>query len=200
MHPGGPSQDSHQAIDLAAGLDRVMGDHAMHLRVLGRFRADYRDTVARLRQALRDNEPALAQRVVHTLKGAAAMIEARSLRQLALETELALRELALRQQGCVESHLIDRLEAELARVLVQLDLLLSPPQDAMSGTAASSGELACLRAMLDTGDGAAPALLEARHAAFLAALGPERMRRLDAAVESFDFERALAVLEEKGGN
>lgn len=198
MQAGDPGQDSHQAIDLAAGLDRVMGDHAMHLRVLGRFRADYRDTVARLRQAIEDGEPALAQRVVHTLKGAAAMIEARTLRQLALEVELTLRELSLRPQGRVEPHLIDGLEAELARVLVQLDLLLSTPQDAMNGAAASSGELACLRAMLDIGDGTAPALLEARHAAFLAALGPERMRQLDAAVGSFDFERALAVLEEKG--
>ena len=193
MQASGPGQDSHQAIDLAVGLDRVMGDHAMHLRVLGRFRADYRDTVARLRQAILDGEPALAQRVVHTLKGAAAMIEARTLRQLALDTELALR-----AQGCADPHLIDGLEAELARVLVQLDLLLSTPQDATNGAAASSGELACLRVMLDIGDGTAPALLEARHAAFLAALGPERMRQLDAAVGSFDFERALAVLEIKG--
>lgn len=195
MNPSGPRQASHQAIDLAAGLDRVMGDHAMHQRVLGRFRTDYRDTVARLRQAMADREPALAQRVVHTLKGAAAMIEARSLRQLALEVELALR-----AQGCAASHLLDSLDAELARVLAQLDAVLSSPQDAADGGVASSGELACLRAMLDIGDGTAPALLETRHAAFLAALGAERMRRLDAAVGSFDFERALAVLEEKGGS
>lgn len=195
MPPSAPSQDSRQAIDLVAGLDRVMGDHAMHLRVLGRFRADYRDTVSRLRRAIEDSDPALAQRLVHTLKGAAAMIEARPLRQLALETELALR-----AQGSAHAHLIDGLEAELARVLAQLDLLLSPPLDTPHGAAASSGELARLRAMLDIGDGAATALLAARHAAFLAALGPERMRQLDAAVGNFDFERALAVLEENSGN
>lgn len=195
MPPSAPPPACHQAIDLAAGLDRMMGDHAMHLRVLGRFRADYRDTVARLRQAIGDGEPVLAQRVVHTLKGAAAMIEARALRQLALDTELALR-----AQGNADPRLIDTLETELARVLVQLDLLLSAPEDTGSGAAASRGELACLRAMLDVGDGTAPALLEARHAAFLAALGPERMRQLDAAVGSFDFERALAVLEKNRGS
>ncbi|MBQ5948764.1 Hpt domain-containing protein [Massilia sp. ST3] len=171
-----------------------MGDRAMHLRVLGRFRTDYRDTILRLRQALLAGDAVLAQRITHTLKGAAAMIEARRLRQLALDTELAVR-----AQGNADAVLTGELEAELARVLAEVDAVLAAPPAAAGahGTgAASSGELASLRAMLDIGDGAVPALLEARRGAFLAALGAERMRRLDAAVSSFDFERALAVLEE----
>lgn len=199
MAETGPRQDSKEAggeaLDLAAGLDRVMGDRAMYLRVLARFGTDYRDIVARLRPALQSSDPALAQRIVHTLKGAAAMIEANRLRQLARDIELALR-----AQGSAAPLLIDALEAELARVLAQVDTVLSAPEHAAApgGSPASRGELACLRAMLDIGDGAAPALLEARRAAFLAALGAERMRRLEAAVGRFDFEGALAVLEEKG--
>ncbi|MEH6436813.1 Hpt domain-containing protein [Massilia sp. DD77] len=187
-----------QALDLAAGLERVMGDRAMHLRVLGRFRTDYRDTIPRLRQALLAGDTVLAQRITHTLKGAAAMIEARRLRQLALDTEHAVR-----AQGGAGAVPTGELEAELARVLAEVDAALAAPHAATGlhgGGAASNGELASLRAMLDLGDGAAPALLEARRGAFLATLGAERMRRLDAAVSSFDFEQALAVLEEKGGN
>lgn len=183
--------DGSQALDLAAGLDRLLGDHAMHLRVLARFRADYSDIVSRLRQAVANGDDLLARRIVHTLKGAAGMVEARKLCQLAHDGETAL--LA---HGSVAPGLADELEAELACVLAQLDTALAGPADTKAATAATSEEIARLCAMLDTGDGAAPALLEARHAAFRAVLGPERMRALDAAVSAFDFERALAVLEE----
>lgn len=185
------------ALDLVAGLDRVMGDRAMHLRVLARFRSDYHDAAARLRRALAAGDAALAQRVVHTLKGAAAMVEARRLRQLALGVELAFRthgEAALQPA----SALADELAAELGRVLEQLDTVLSAPRQDAVVAAASPEEVVRLRAMLDIGDGAALALLAQRHDAFLAALGPERMRLLDAAVRDFDFERALAVLEGRG--
>ena len=39
------------ALDYAAGLERMMGDREMFLRVLARFRGDYRDSVARVRLA-----------------------------------------------------------------------------------------------------------------------------------------------------
>lgn len=190
----GPHDDSHQAIDLAAGLDRVMGDREMYLRVLGRFRADYHDVAQRLRAALAQADTALVQRIIHTLKGAAAMIEARLLRKLALDIELALR-----GGGQVQPPMLDRVEEELARVVAELDATLSAPAPALAAAPASLETIARLRAMLDIGDGMAPHAIAAQRAGLLATLGPERMQALDAAVRVFDFERAVEVLDGSPG-
>lgn len=186
----GTRKDGGRAIDLDAGLARVMGDRAMYLRVLGRFQAEYRDSAPRLRAALLQGDRTLVQRIIHTLKGASAMIEARRLRQFALDIELALR-----AQGSANAVMVDALEAELARVLAELDAALGGAGTPAPSVPAATGDLAALRAMLDLGNGDAPALVGAQRPALLAALGPERLRALDTAIAGFDFERALAVID-----
>jgi HPt (histidine-containing phosphotransfer) domain-containing protein len=79
-----PSGDAAVAIDLSAALDRVMGDRAMFLRLLARFAGDYRDLIARLHAAIVADDIVLAQRIAHTLKGAAGMMEALPLRRTGL--------------------------------------------------------------------------------------------------------------------
>src|SRR5690606_9596332 len=106
--------------------------------------------VARLRAALAVGDAPLAHRIAHTLKGAAAMIEARGLRALALEAEQLLR------AGDVASApLLERLETELARVIAEVDLLLGPAAGvAASGKAVlADADLTRMRALLDVGDG-----------------------------------------------
>ncbi|WP_020654416.1 Hpt domain-containing protein [Massilia niastensis] len=183
-------KDRGQAIDLDAGLERVMGDRAMYLRVLARFQADYRDSAQRLRAALLQDDPKLVQRIIHTLKGAAAMIEARRLRRLSHDIELALR-----AQAGADAAMVDALEAELARVLEALDAALAGAVLPASAMPAVTGDLATLRAMLDLGNGDAPALFATQRPALLATLGTERLRALDSAIGEFDFERALAVMD-----
>lgn len=192
------------AIDYAAGLDRVMGDQAMYLRILGRFRSDYRDKATRLRAALEANDLPLAQRIAHTLKGAAAMIEARALRRLAVDAEQQLR-----SGATAIPELLDRLDAELARVMAQVETLLQAPAQ-MDGKAAAevdaevtplgAAELERLCGMLDTGDSAAQDFIEDRQAGLHALLGAPRMARLQAAVAAFDFERALQLLRPGAGS
>lgn len=196
------------AIDLAAALERVMGERALLQRVLARFASDYRDVGARLRAALsmdgNTRDAALAQRIAHTLKGASAMIDADLLRRRALALELALKE--GNSDGAGLPALVDALDAELARVLRQVETMLAAPEAAFAAAAAAAAavaepipepELARLRAMLDIGDGRAPELVRQWRAGLEVVLGHERMRALDAAIERFDFERALALLEQQ---
>ena len=185
-------------IDLAAGLDRVMGDTAMFLRLLARFADDYRDLATRLRAALDAGDAVLAQRIAHTLKGAAGMLEARHLRGLALEVELALK-----AGGAAPTALIDALDAELARVLVEVDALLAAPDAPLSAVALAAlpvdaRDLARLREMFDTGDGRAPELVALLRPRLLVTLGSDRMAALESAVRRFDFEHALVLLERVG--
>ena len=200
---GADVADMMPAIDLAAALERAMGDRGLLQRVLARFAVDYRDVVARLRAALDAGDGVLAQRIAHTLKGAASMIDAGGLRQLAQEVESAIKG----GNGAPPAS-IDALDAELTRVLEKVDMLLATsmapppvaPTAAMPAAAATpidEQDLARLRAMLDIGDGRAPDLVRQWHPHLLATLGQDRMHTLDSAIGRFDFERALALLEEQ---
>ncbi|MCA1248828.1 Hpt domain-containing protein [Massilia sp. MS-15] len=179
------------ALDVATGLDRLMGDRAMYLRVVARFRADYAGAVAHLRAALAAADLALAQRLAHTIKGAAAMIEARTLRALAQELEHGLR------AGAPADHaLAARMDTELARVIVQVDALLASaavPEAGGSGTL-DDGDMAQLCTLLDLGDSGAQEFVARKRAGLCARLGEARMAELEQAVAAFDFERALATL------
>lgn len=192
------------AIDFAAGLERVMDDRALFLRVLGRFAGDYRDIAARLHAALDAGDAVLAHRIAHTLKGAAGMIEANRLRQLALEVELAMK-----AGGPAPLALIAALDEELARVLAEVDALLAAPETqtlaptptpapAPASSPAARDDLARLRDMLDLGDGRAPDLAVQLRPRLLASMGSEKVAAFDAALRRFDFENALALLEQAG--
>lgn len=199
-----PDPASMQALDAVAGLERMMGDEAMYLRVLARFRSDYADNVARLRAAIAGSDASLAHRLAHTLKGAAAMIEARGLRALAVDIEQRLR-----AGAPADPQLVDRLEAELARVLAQIERLMVPPAaiaptagdttliggalDAALG-AALEADIAQLCALLDLGDSSAQDFMIEKRAGLRTRLGAARMAELESAMAAFDYERALCVL------
>ncbi len=202
---GAAAAPDASAIDFAAGLARVMDDRALFLRVLGRFAGDYRDLAARLHAALDAGDAVLAHRIAHTLKGAAGMIEANRLRQLALEVELALK-----AGGAAPLALIAALDEELARVLAEVDALLAAPEMPVPAPASSPAnlsttspaareDLARLRDMLDLGDGRAPDLAAQLRPRLLASMGSEKVAAFDAALRRFDFENALALLEQADG-
>jgi HPt (histidine-containing phosphotransfer) domain-containing protein len=186
------------ALDTDAGLDRMMGDRAMYLRVLARFRSDYADNVARLRGALAAGDTALAHRIAHTLKGAAAMIEARGLRTLALDVEQQLR-----AGAPADPEMLAQLEAELARVIAQVDMLATAPAaaNAMPGEAGAAlleGDMAQLCGLLDLGDSTAQDVIAEKRAGLQNHLGAMRMAELESAMAAFDYERALCVLNDRG--
>jgi two-component system sensor histidine kinase/response regulator len=192
--PAGPLPDhdpSHPAIDYAHGVARLMGDAALFARVLLRFRKEYGHAAEAIRGALAAGDVQLAQRLVHTLKGAAGMIEAVPLRTQALALEQALR-----QDGDPAPHLA-RLERALEQVLRELATAESMPP-AQVPARAHDGEsdkvLARLRTLLEDGNGDAVDLVQDAAASLTRELGEERYRRVAAAIEVFDFEGALALI------
>ncbi|MGX4643149.1 Hpt domain-containing protein [Massilia sp. SYSU DXS3249] len=179
------------AIDLEAGVERLMGNRQIYLRALARFRHDYRHAGPTIRAALAGGDLALAQRLAHTLKGAAGMIEAGALYASALALESALRG----GERHVDALFLHTEEA-LARVLRELDEM-APSEEASVSAAvpALPGARARLRAMLDIGDGAAIDLVAAARAELVAELGEREYEAVRAAVMEFDYERALELLD-----
>lgn len=192
--PALPSPPAAPVLDIEAGVDRLMGNRALYLRALVRFRTDYRDAASALRGALEAGNPLLAQRLAHTLKGAAGMIEAPALTAAALALEDALR-----GRGRHAVALLARLDAALADVLDALDAIDLQAQATPPARAPAAGDaLADLRAMLDIGDGAAVELVAEARDALRAQLGEQEYEALSASVAKFDYERALALLDRPG--
>jgi len=185
-----PLAHATPVLDSEAGVERLMGNRVLYLRILARFGNDYRDAAAEIRRALAAHDTALAQRLAHTLKGASGMIEAPALHAAAQALDDALR------GGRRDAYpLLLQLEAALAELLRELDAMavmaVATPSEALP---APANALADLRAMLEIGDGAAVELVAAAHSELCAHLGEREYAALRAAVENFDYERALLSL------
>jgi HPt (histidine-containing phosphotransfer) domain-containing protein len=182
------------ALDIEAGVERLMGNRAFYLRTLARFRTDYRQAALAIRYALDAGDGAQARRLVHTLKGAAGMIEARGLHAAALVLEAALRDGA----GGIDT-LVAQLDAALAGVLRHIDAMALMQEETPPAAPAQGDNLGRLRAMLDIGDGAAVELVLAARSELGTHLGKEGYEALNAAVAEFDYERALELLDGTNG-
>jgi two-component system sensor histidine kinase/response regulator len=187
------------AVNHADGVARLMGDAALFARVLARFRKEYRLAADNIRDALAAGDIPLALRLVHTLKGAAGMIEAVPLREAAQALEQELR------HGAADpGRRVARLERALDQVLRELDAADGMPQAALAshtpaaqdGPPAGVGESASaqLRTLLEDGNGDAVDLVEEAAAKLTKELGEECYRHIAAAIGVFDFEGALALL------
>lgn len=187
-------------LDLAGGIERVMGDRGMFARILSRFRLDYGRAASAIRTALSDGDRPLAQRLTHTLKGASGLIEARPLHLQAVALEQVLRAHSDHRSA------MDRLETELNRVLRELDKLLkdfAAPQPALGAAqpvqdhgqrSPRSDMLERLRQLLDVGDGAAVEVFAEARVRLTDVLGNAVMQEMSRAMDVFDFERALKLL------
>lgn len=192
------------AINHAGGIARLMGDGALFTRVLARFRNDYRPAAAGIRTALDGGDMALALRLVHTLKGAAGMIEAVPLRRAAHALEQMLRN---GDANAAAYAALARLQEELERVLRELDVLAGSLAERTVGMPAArapvpvptvadgAGVLQRLVALLDEGNGDAVDLVRDAAPALAAQLGDSAYRAVAEAVEGFDFDGALELLQ-----
>ncbi len=189
---------TRETIDVNDGIERVMGNRELYARMLRRFRQDYRHGVLPIRTALSLNDPVLAHRLAHTLKGASGMIGAHRLEQRASTLEEAIRTNTIALREALAS-----LTPELDKVLHLLDILLegSPPAGMPVHLPARPllGDAALLQRLLEllsNGDGAAVDLLDEAGASLQVILGQDKLARVTAAVTQFDFEAALSALGE----
>jgi HPt (histidine-containing phosphotransfer) domain-containing protein len=194
-----PAANDAPAVNHAGGIARLMGDGALFGRVLARFRNEYRQAAAGIRTAHDQGDTALALRLVHTLKGAAGMIEAVPLRRQADVVEGLLRTGAGDVHGSLAA-----LQDELERVLRELDALALTLPERPAAPAQRTAEMDHdivdrLMTLLDEGNGDAVDLVREGAGALAAQLGKEGYRQVADLVEGFDFDGALALLRERAG-
>jgi two-component system sensor histidine kinase/response regulator len=202
MTPTSPPEpvEGH-VLQVETGLQQLMGDRELYLQILRRFRQRYPDSGCEARTALDDGEPGHAQRIVHTLKGAAGMIGAQQVYLLAAQLEPLCA-----GPAPAWSALLAQLEQALRALIAAIDDILDgDPQHMLAVPADHPGAgahmpetrmlLLHLARLLDEGDGAAIDVLEQSATVLAASLGVEVFQEVTEAAHQFDFEAALATLQ-----
>lgn len=184
-------------VDLNLGLRYSNRKTSTYLSVLRQFARGQAQSNAQIEQALASGDLALAQRLAHTVKGVAANIGATQVPPLAEALEQGLRDgLPLSDLQARAAALAPALDALLAAIGQALPEAASPEPSTTPQASPSeiAQRLAELRELLQEADASSPAFLSEHQALFQQALG-ERFAPLAAALQAFDLEQGLKVLE-----
>jgi two-component system sensor histidine kinase/response regulator len=183
-------------LDVQQGLRRVRGQQALYRSMLRKFAHAQRDMPGETARALQAGDRARAERAAHTLKGVAGNIGASALQDAAGQLEAMLRDDAAPEALAAQ---LDAVAAQLRALIAALDARLAADSSQPTPVAVDREQVArlCdrLERLLAEDDAEAAELLD-ENAALMQAAYPEHARRLRGAVDSFDFEGALALLRE----
>jgi HPt (histidine-containing phosphotransfer) domain-containing protein len=113
-------------IDVAGGLRRVAGNRKLYLDLLGMYVKEQQRAAEDVREALRNKDTAIAERIAHTLKGVSGNIGAVEVQEAAGEVETAIRK--------------GRTEGETEEILERLCLILEATMARISAAVAGSAE------------------------------------------------------------
>jgi len=183
-------------LDVADGLNRVAGNVKLYRLLLAQFVDLQADTVSAVRTSLASEDFALAERLMHTLKGVSGNLGAKALSGLAAELEGALRD---RNAQSLEAGL-SGIAPELARLMEAIRNFLAagatdaPLRTSISDSAETVTLLRHLKQMLADDDGAAlNYLLEARER-IGGVISEADLDSLQKVAGDFDFSAALECL------
>jgi PAS domain S-box-containing protein len=183
-------------LDVQQGLRRVRGQQALYRSMLRKFADGQRDMPGETTRALQAGDRARAERAAHTLKGVAGNIGASALQDAAGRLEAMVRDATAPEALAAQ---LDAVAAQLRALIAALDARLAADSSPPARVAVDREQLArlCdrLERLLAEDDAEAAELLD-ENAALVEAAYPEHARRLRGAVDSFDFEGALALLRE----
>lgn len=187
--------DKIDGLDLAAGLHHVLNKKKLYRQLLTSFIAEQGNICADLDNALTQGDMKTAERLTHTLKGMAGNLGANQLQE-----DASLLEQAIRQDEATE---------QIGQKLATLKTTLSSQADAIRHALALFPEVSkpaaltpqlhhvCqqLISFLTDCDGQAEVLFT-ENAGLLLAAFPSHFKRLEVAIQKFNYGQAITVLKE----
>jgi PAS domain S-box-containing protein len=184
-------------VNIARGLHLLRGKSALYLNLLQQFVATHGTDADLIRQHLADGAPGEAKRLAHTLKGVAGSLALDDLAAAATRLDGLLRDPA----GPPPAAACDEEIEMIAAVIAGLQNVLAEKAPVALPVAAVDLQefrqtAAALEDMLHKGDSATLGFFEERTDQFHGALGTVAHARLAKAINTFDFEAALAILQE----
>jgi len=186
-----------EGVDVRGGLERIAGNTRLYRDLLTQFATRQGSAAARIQAALASGDRTQAERLAHTLKGAAGNLGIQQIFDSAGNLEAAIRESSDGVEGMVKE-LALALDRQARNILKGLQAETSATaKPARSADAVEIlAAVARLRELLEANDADAPEAY-----AHLAELLPgtvdaSGLEALGAAVKAFDFETALVHLNE----
>ncbi|MEZ5828932.1 MAG: PAS domain-containing protein [Hyphomicrobiales bacterium] len=181
-------------VDAGLGLKRTGGNADRYIALLRKLAATQAGTADSIRRALATGDDATAERLAHSLKGAAGTLGATGLAEAAARAEQAIRtgdgiDDAVRGLGNVLDPVIDGITEAL------------PDEPGANGKGATAGDvttvaepLAQLKRLLETDDGEAADFVVDLKPRLAGVLTPAEVRTLSDRVGNFEFDAALKCL------
>lgn len=188
------------AISLETGLAQYEGDTAIYTDILDNFAKNNKDTLEKLKDAIRENDTTLVYRTAHSLRGAAGSIGAVRLASAALALEKAFApENRVFLESSTEEKLNEQillLEQEFGTVFAELTAFVSEKetpayQPHRMDRKRTMEMLDILSPFLETGDTKCLDYLGDAKEVFLPAA--EGFKLLISHLESYDFEQAYEL-------
>jgi PAS domain S-box-containing protein len=185
-------------IDTRFGLATAMNKEALYRRLLLKFREGQGAFDELFSKARGETDATAAERCAHTLRGAAGNVGAKGVQQAAEQLENACKQRAPEDQI---DGLLRRVLEELKPVMAGLQALAGEDAGASVPTpvAVDAEQLAIMRArlleLLDLGDARAIDLCQEHQELFRAAY-PAQWTQISTHVQDFDFDVALALLQQ----
>ena len=182
-----------EGLDMVSGLRRVLGKKQVYLSMLRRYVAGQKSVVVDIYNALIRDDPPMAERLAHTLKGASGTIGATGVQQLAAELEDAIKRHRPHEE----------LEVHLAAIRVPLETLVTQLEQTLPAEKSETADAVDLERLkrvctqltelLKEGDSEAVDVFDV-HAALLGAAFPALFPAMAAAIRAFDFPATLITL------
>ena len=181
-------------LDVDKGLSRLRGNQQKYKQVIGLFLQQHALDIEKIATALAADQMSSAEQLVHSLKGSSALIGATQVAELATALLSALRQHSGRED----------IELRHAALMPELQTLIaglqkaqeSPDTEPAPMTTVQEGQerLTALEKLLENGELLALTAAREQSQFLLDALGKEPGAALLSAIETFDFEGALALL------
>ncbi len=182
-----------EGLDMVSGLRRVLGKKQVYLSMLRRFVAGQKSVVVDIYNALIRDDPLMAQRLAHTLKGACGTIGATGVQLLAAALEDAVKRRCPREE--LEVYM-EAIRVPLETLVTQLNQQL-PAEKEQVADAVDSKLLkqVCSRLMelLRMGDSEAADVFDV-HAGLLGKAFPTQFPAMANAIRAFDLPTTLVAL------
>jgi PAS domain S-box-containing protein len=181
-------------IDVRSGLKRTGGHRQRYETLLRKFAEQQLDTADAMQAALSKGDAATAERIAHSLKGAAGTLGAAALSEAAASAETAIK------TGRGVDAALKSLSVALDPVLAGIRKAL-PDEGAGNGAGAPGGDPATvkeplirLRRLLESDDGEAADYIVDAKSRLKGVLTPAEIKMLSERIGNFDFEAALKCL------
>ncbi len=182
-------------LNVEQGLRTVGGRAAFLIGLLQTFVPNHADDMTAFRQALAAGDIATARRIVHTLKGASAMLGLERLHRYAAELDAVVK--AESQPDMAHpahpAHLIDAIAAEQAAIASAVKAAVPPPPSPPLEPHAVQANLDRIEALLAADNTQVGQLVRESAAALRLVLG-DAAAVFERQVAAFDYPEALATL------